>query len=339
MENLQRLFRTLDLTSFDVKVYVTLLSLGPSSPSRLVEELVSHRPQVHGSLRRLASRGLVEVYSGRPAKYRAVPPDLALSIIESELTEDLEEAKRFLATVRPGESNEEHGVWLYKSAKGLMNRYIKTVSESKIDLVVCGDPGFIEKLYPHLLEAQERGVIVYVIVYEIPGAEFREELVKGLKKTKRAVSGDLLVIADSSIGVLSQRRLGAGVFPGYGVVVEEPVLIDYLQQDFLYRWMRSKTVMNEPVELPARFTMFKLALLELQDILASEVRVWGRFMGRWVRGGKGELEGEVVETIHDLETGIAQMRVKRGEREYTVGGPDAIIEDFAAEEVYLKRMV
>jgi len=339
LESLQRLFKTLDLTNFDAKVYVTLLTLGPSSPSRLVEELASHRPQIHGSLKRLASKGLVEVYSGRPAMYRAVPPDLALSIIESELVEDLEEAKRFLGTLRPGEANEEHGVWLYKSSKGLMNRYIKTVSESQIDLLVCGDPEFIEKLHGHLLEAQDRGVLVYVIVYEIPGVKFQEEQIEGLKKVKRAVSGDLMVVADSNIGVLSQRRLGASVFPGYGVVVEEPVLIDYLQQDFLYRWMRSKTVVNEPVRLPVRFTMFKLALLEVQDLLASGVKIWGHFKGRWVHDSKGEFEGEIVKTIHDLETGIAQMLVITDDgNEYTVGGPDAIVEDFAVEEVYLKRV-
>ncbi len=337
MESLQQLFKLLDLTGFDAKVYVALLSLGPSSPSRLVEELSTHRPQIHGSLKRLAARGLVEVYSGRPAMYRAVPPDVALGLIGDEYEELVEEARRFLDSMEAKGREGVHGVWMYKSRRGLLSRFAKTIGEAETDLVVCGDAIFLAKLMPLLRDAQERGVTVYTLVYEIPGVVFREEDFSGLRKVKKAVSGDLMAIADSKIGVIAQRRLGADGFPEYGIVVEEPVLIDYLLQDFLYRWRRSAAVRDEPLRLPARLTMFKLAVIEAARLLGEGRGLWASARGRWVhRGAGGRVEGRVVKAGIDDTTGIAQMVVETGGGEVTIGGPDAILEDFAASEVYLR---
>lgn len=337
MESLQQLFKLLDLTGFDTRVYVTLLSTGPTSPSRLVSELSTHRPQVHESLKRLAARGLVEVYSGRPAIYRAVPPDVALSLVGDEYEELVEEARRYLESLGGPEEEGEHGVWMYKSKKGLLARFAKTIDEAAVDLVACGDALFLSKLLPLLRDAQARGVTVYTLVYEIPGVEFREEEFRGLEKVKKAVSGDLMVVADSRVGVLAQRRLGGDGFPSYGVVVEEPVLIDYLLQDFLYRWRRSTVVFDRPLKLPARLTMFKMAIVEASRLLSMGVRLWVSAKGRWVhRGREGRVEGRLAEARIDETTGIAQMVLVSDGSRVTVGGPDAILEDFAASEVYLR---
>ena len=339
MESLFKLFRLQDLTNFDARVYVKLLTIGPSSPTRLAEELGTHRPQIHGSLKRLASKGFVEVYSGRPATYRAVPPEIALPLISDEFARSLEEVQRFLNSLSSIEAQEQHGVWLYKSSKGLLQKFLRSVEESEIDLVVCGDAVFISRLRDKLLKAQKRGVIVYVLIYEIPGAKVEDVKIEGLLKVKKAVSGDLLVIRDLSLGILAQRRLGAHTFPEYGVLVEEPVLIDYLLQDFFYRWIRSKTIVDEPITPPARFTMFKLALLEVKRILNAGTKLWGKFKGRWIDDGKGVLEGRIVDAIYEPETGIAQIIVESSTGEkYTVGGPDAVIEDFAADEVSIKEV-
>jgi len=340
MECLSKLFRLLDLTNFDAHVYATLLALGPSSPTRLAEELEAHRPQIHESLKKLASKGFVEVYSGRPIVYRAIPPEIALSLISDEFTQSLKEVQNFLSNPPSVEVHERHGVWLYKSRKGLLQKFLSNVEKSEIDLVACGDAIFISKLHDELLKAQKRGVIVYVLVYEIPGVKIKGAEIEGLLKVKKAVSGDLLLIRDLSLGILAQRRLGAHTFPEYGIVVEEPVLIDYLLQDFFYRWLRSKTIVDEPVTLPARFTMFKLALLEIKRMLDAGIKLWGEFKGKWIKDGKGVLEGRIVNAFYEPETGIAQITVESSTGEkFTAGGPDAVIEDFATDEISIKEMM
>lgn len=340
MESLQKLLEPLDLTPTDVKVYVTLLSHGPVSPSRLAEIMGLHRPQIHSSLKRLISRGLVEVYSGRPTIYRAIDPRTLFRIINDEFKELFSNSKKFIESISSGKNEYEYGVWIFKSKKGLMNRYIKTVEKAEANLAISGDIEFISRLRDYILSAQENGVIVYIIVYDVPGIRFRKNVVRGFNKVKRAVSGDLLVIADTKMGILAQRRSVVKNLPSYGIAVEEPMLIDYLLQDFLYRWMRSKVIIDKNIELPARFTMFKLGLIEVSKFLEKGRKIRGVFKGRWIRKRKnGVIEGRIVKAFINSQTGIAQMHVKVDEgRIYTVGAPDAVVEDFAVNEMLIKEV-
>lgn len=332
MESLQKLFKTLDLTAFEAKLFIELLSHGPSSPSKLAEALGVHRPQVHASLKRLISKGLVEIYNGKPAKYRAVEPSILFDILSREVNELFKDSRVFVNNIPRKRQDTEYGIWLFKSSKGLMSRFLRAVSEAEVDLAVSGDVAFISRLRKKLIEAQERGVIVYVIVYEIPGVKFTGREIKGLLKAKRAVSGDLLVVSDSRVGILAQRRSEIRPLPNYGIAVEEPILIDYLLQDFFDRWLRSRSIIDEPINLPARYTMFKIGLIEVCRLLEQEKKLWGVFNGRWLRKktDHGILEGEIIKAFYDPETGIAQIHVKsKNGKVYTAGGPDAIVEDFA----------
>ena len=341
MENLQKLFRTLDLTAFEAKVYVALLSHGPLSPSRLAEILGVHRPQVHASLRRLILRGLVEVHEGKPAMYRAVEPETLFEIISEEFDDMMDKSKSFINTIPRKKEGEEYGVWIFKSRRGLIGRYVKAVSRAKVDLAISGDIVFISKLRKYVIAAQRRGVTVYVIVYDIPGVKFKEKVFEGFHKVKRAVSGDLLVVADSQIGILAQRRNEIETLPSYGIAVEEPMLIDYLLQDFFYRWLRSRTIIDEDIKLPVKYTMFKLGLIEVRKLIERGCRLWGIFRGRWLRkpGEDGNLEGEIIKAFFDPETGIAQIHVRSDDGNiYTAGGADAIVEDFATSEMLIKEV-
>ncbi len=336
MESLHRLFRALDLTGFDAKVYATLLAYGPLSPTQLAEKLETHRPQVHATLRRLLAKGLVEASHGKPSLYRAVPPDILLSIFRKEMDAISKSVEKYFKTLKVRAQPTRHGVWFFKSSKGLMERFKWAVENAEVDLAVCGDANFISKLKDMLLKAQERGVIVYVIVYEVPGISFNEEEVKGFRKVKRAISGDLMVVADSKIAVLAQRRTGAKALPKYGLVVEEPVLIDYLLHDYYNRWLRSKTIADEPPKLPARFTIFRLALVEAKRLIDSGVKLKGVFVGREVNGKRAVIEGEIVKAFSDPETGVARFVVNANGKVVTMGGPDAIVEDYGVEEILLK---
>ena len=217
------------------------------------------------------------------------------------------------------------------------------MESAKKDLAVSGDVAFISKLKEKLLEAQKRGVIVYTIVYEIPGTKITGNEIKGFLKAKRAVSGDLLVISDSKIAILAQRRSEVTKsLPDYGIAVEEPILIDYLLQDFFYRWLRSKTLIDKPVKLPATYTMFKIGLLEVERFLSEGKKIWGILKGRWLRKPKTDLstlEGEIVKAFYEPETGIAQLHIKTKDgKVYTAGAPDAIIEDFATYEFTINEV-
>ncbi|UNQ73728.1 TrmB family transcriptional regulator [Infirmifilum sp. NZ] len=333
MKSLQDLLKSIGLTSFDARVYITLLSLGGATLATLEEELETHRAQLHGSLKRLFSKGLIELYGGKPAMYRAVPPDVLLEVLRRELDEDLKEAESFLRNLPRKAPESVHGVWIYRSSKGLLKRYMEAIEKAERNIIVCGDVDFVQRLREKILEVSGKGVISYVLIYEIPGLPFSEGVAEGLKKVKKSVSGDLLVLVDSKTGVLAQRRFRADKMTPYGVVVEEPVLIDYLEENFINRWIHSRTVRDEELAPPFCLTTFKLAVLEVERLLKRGLSLRVECKGRWKGGGRDHLNGRVERAVYDLTSGIVQLQVKTDGGTFTVGAPDAIVEDFACEEI------
>ncbi len=340
VKDLEDLFRCLGLTRHDAEVYAILLMRGPLTITGLAKELGKHRPQVYESLERLKSKGLVEASEGKPAFYRAVEPDVLVGIFEEEMKSLKERAVAYLKSIeRETPPPIEYTVWMLRSYKGLVRRFRDTIRQAKIDLAVCGGPRFLRDIVGDLVSVQERGVAVYVIAYEVPGEVLDLDLLKPLKKVKVAVSGDLMVVKDSEQGVLAQRRLGPRAKPGYGLLIEEPALIDYLLHDFFNRWIRSKPVRDEVVSLPASFTMFRIAVLEAMKLLESGTQLWARLEGRWVDTGKqGVLEGKVVDVVMDMTTGLVHFVIESGGARVRAGGPDAIVEEFATKKVLLKEV-
>lgn len=219
-----------------------------------------------------------------------------------------------------------------------MGRFEEAIKRAEIDLAVCGDPEFIRSMRELLVNTRERGVNVYIIVYELPGLSIEDVDLPSIGKIKKAVSGDLLVVSDSKIGVLAQRRLGPTIKPEYGLTIEEPVLVDYLLHDFFNRWIRSKSIRDELVRLPTSYTIFRLALYETSRLLKEGENIHGVFHGRWVQTGReGIVEGRILESTIDLTTGLSYFVIDTGLERIKVGGPDAVVEDFATARVELKR--
>ncbi|HDI74887.1 MAG TPA: TrmB family transcriptional regulator [Thermoprotei archaeon] len=339
-KELKNLFRCLGLTLHDAEVYVILLARGPMTLTEVAKELEKHRPQVYESLERLKVKGLVEVSEGKPTLYRAVKPEVLSSIFEEEVRSFKENALKYLKNIeRKAPPPKEYVVWMLRSYKGLMRRFHDTTKQAQIDLAVCGGSRFLKNIIEDLIDAQKRGVCVYVIAYEVPGEALDLDLLKPLKKVKIAVSGDLMIVRDSEQAVLAQRRLGARVKPSYGLLIEEPVLIDYLLHDFFNRWIRSKPYRDEAVSLPVSFTIFRIAILEAMRLMEKGVKLWARLEGRWVETSEeGVLEGRVVDVVMDMTTGLTHFVIESEGSRVRAGGPDAVVEEFAAKKILLDEV-
>ena len=339
-EPVELLFRRMGLGKVDAKVYITLLTSGPLTTPQLVDELGLHKPQVHTALKRLSSKGLVEVRKGKPAYYRAVSPAILEKIYRDEFDTILHECLKVLSNLQPREVVSKYGVWVFRSFKGLMIKFKETIKNAEIDLAICGDPVFINNIKDDIEDARGRGVNIYIIVYEVPGLHIDEKKLPRISKIKKAVSGDLLVVADSKIAILTQRRFGPSVEPDYGLTIEEPVLVDYLLHDFFNRWLRSKVIRDKPLSLPTKYTIFRLALHEADRILKAGRKIYGVFQGRWVeKSEEGVVEGIILDSVIDLATGLSYFVIDADGRKIRIGGPDAIVEDFAASKVELKEVL
>jgi len=335
LQSLEAILTKLGLTSFEAKVYLTLLTQGPMSTPKLARTLSKHRPQVYTTLSRLSEKGWVEKLSGKPSLFKAVDPEIVLEVALKDLEKNVEYLLEQLKSISGKAKEERYGVWILKSFETLVARAEKVLEDAEIDAIVSGSTRFVKRLMDSIVNAQERGVNVYVLVFTYKGLSFDRKMFTGLKKVKRAVSGDLISLADSEVGVLiKQRRVYSSV--EYGLVLEEPAVIDYVLHDFFYRWTRSQTIRDEAVPLPTRFTMHRFAIIEAKRYLRKGVRIGARIRGLNIDAGEDiEVEGEVVGCDLNMKTGLANLSVKVNDSTVLVGGPDAVIEDIAARYIEL----
>ncbi len=340
-EPIYSLFRKMGLGGVDAKVYLMLLSRGPMSTPLIAEELGSYRSQVHVVLNRLLSKGFVEVSRGKPTLYRAVDPEVIIETFREETKRLEEEAMGFLSSIRKERSVFTHGVWILRSKMGLYRRFRKAIRDASVDIVVCGEYRFLKGLLKDLVEAQKRGIMVYTIIYKRLEEELDQDKINtldALDRVKIAIPGDYFIVRDFLQAVLSQKRWRYPKEESYGLVVEEPILINYIISDFFREWVWGEEIKDKGINLPARFTIHKLALYEAERLLKRNKRLYGYFEGWWVSSSRqGRIEGRIIDTHIDFLTGYMHFVVETSNGLIRAGGPDATLEEFATREVLLKE--
>lgn len=80
--------RTLGLTNYEARVYAALVLFDHAEAKEIIDFLSLSKPSVYDALESLAERGLAIRQSSKPARYSAISPDMAVSI----LLEDHEKA-------------------------------------------------------------------------------------------------------------------------------------------------------------------------------------------------------------------------------------------------------
>ncbi|MEM2187033.1 MAG: TrmB family transcriptional regulator sugar-binding domain-containing protein [Thermofilaceae archaeon] len=337
---LREFFASLGLSKFSAELYWVLAVKGPMSLSDLSEELGAKPPQLHSYLKELAQVGLVEVSYGRPNVYRAVPPSVVEKLFDQRVRELKSQALALLSSSYSTEKRsekEEFLVYVLRNWRSFLARAEEVIKEASVDLVVCGDARFVSSLSTVLEAKEEEGVNVYVLLYEVPGVPVDRESIPKVRKVKRYISGDVVAIADSRLAAVTQRRMGPYQTPSYGLIIEEPVLIDFLQHDFFNRWIRSEALRDDPVRLPTSFTFFRLALLEVEVLIRRGCRLRATVYGMHLRKGReAMIEGEVTGVVLDGATGLAQLVLNVNGERVTVGSEDAVVEDVAAYRVELR---
>jgi len=92
-EIVSKLSKHLNLTSYEAKAYVALLTHGPLSMSELSELSGVPRPKCYSVVKSLVLKGMVTLTPTRPMKCQSLPPSLAIRNRLAQLAQDLEGKK------------------------------------------------------------------------------------------------------------------------------------------------------------------------------------------------------------------------------------------------------
>jgi len=166
--------KILGLTSYDARVYATLVLFDHAEAKDIVDFLSLSKPCVYDALESLADRGLVVKRSSKPASYSAISPEMAIRILMGDHKKASEQALSVLKKLekekaRPdaedaiwtiyGDANMEYKIRdLLSKAKShvtciLGDRYVSFMENVHVRdipirmMVLSGSPGIEEKMH------------------------------------------------------------------------------------------------------------------------------------------------------------------------------------------------
>jgi sugar-specific transcriptional regulator TrmB len=150
----------LGLTSYESKVFSALTRLGEAGVGEIHAVAEVPRSAVYGALEKLERRGIVESSSGRPRKFRAIPPRLAVSRIESGILSAVKDAKAGLEELAaaPHRESADVRIWSVKGRPRIRERLVETVASARREMLVAGSPEHMLSFSPIWRSASRRRV-------------------------------------------------------------------------------------------------------------------------------------------------------------------------------------
>ncbi len=130
------------MTTYEAKVFSALTRLGEAGVSEIHAVAEVPRSAVYGTLEKLERRGIIETSTGRPKKFRAQPPKIAVSKIESELRDAVKDAKDGLEELAstPHREVSDVRIWIVKGRTRIEARLEDMVASVRSELLVAGAP-------------------------------------------------------------------------------------------------------------------------------------------------------------------------------------------------------
>jgi len=247
-------FKKLGLTEYETEAYLTLLSHGPLSPSRLSSASKIPRPRVYDVLKGLTSRGMVLEKPGKPMTYSPVEIDKVISILKSEAKDELE---RRLSLIR------EHGKSLIKELKGQKPKRIDRIfvfndtknminwfrisakgAKKYIHIISSFDRGIMPRAFRNYLEFAKRMKYRKVKVrYCLPVERWNEDELKKLSKfieikhIPKPPEVGFYIIDGKEVMVTSSTYPKATY--DNGILVSDSALIRLIKENFQKTWEES----------------------------------------------------------------------------------------------------
>jgi sugar-specific transcriptional regulator TrmB len=262
---MQAKLEKLAFTRLEAKIYVRLLSNGPTKASSLSRDLDSNRVDTYRCLKNLRQRGIVEITFSRPLVFAASEPNLLANILTSEqeqkskvfksevetVCKELEQVPRkeglpqIFEVSRKASSNDQFTI---KSGKQIDVKWKAMIEHSKSEMLVVlsriglmthSNIGYSE-LYSRAIK---RGVRVNMITDIVPEniSHAKEFFPICNIRISHAVNDSLrFVIADDKEVMISMGSFSNDPKDFAAIWTNKSLLVKAFQLDFREKWRRAR---------------------------------------------------------------------------------------------------
>ncbi|MGP8126102.1 MAG: TrmB family transcriptional regulator [Nitrososphaerales archaeon] len=219
--------RSMGLTAYEARCYVSLAGLGPADPRKVAAEARIPYPSAYEALKRLAALGWVDLVVRRPATYRARRPDSVKAMVSSKIDETFDSLEKVYS---PQPVDEAELVYTLRGREKVLAKVYEMLRGAKESIVLVAPTMGLEdaRILELLAGAVERGINVRAIGDEgapgllPPSVEIR---------TGNLVAIDLLV--DGKIALIS--------LPDYSACgwIDSPAVASHFKQFLELLWNTS----------------------------------------------------------------------------------------------------
>jgi sugar-specific transcriptional regulator TrmB/DNA-binding CsgD family transcriptional regulator len=286
-----RILAPLDVTAFDETVYRELLAGSEATARELASRLGCAPDRLVRALDRLRARGLVSRLSGRPRRYAAAEPDVALETLIREREQGLTRLRTAVAEMavlfRTARAGQAGAVEIVTGRDEVARRFLRLQHAVRKDMRMLDRPPYVQAATNPVEPAALRRGVRWRAVYapealEQPGALDDIHKLVSLGEQARVTGGIpvKLAIADNDAALVTVRLEQATT---EAALVSSSSLLDALIQFFEFTWERAAPLAADPQspldEEDRRLLTLLLAGLK-DDAIARQLGLSTRTMRR-----------------------------------------------------------
>lgn len=156
----------LGLTSYEAKVFIALHRIGSGTARGVADVTDVPRSQVYSAAESLADRGLVEIQQSSPKQFRPVSVEAARSTLRERFERESERAFEYVSQARTEDVEEtKEDVWTIRGAEGIADRTVELIRGAE-EIAVFGarDPELLtDRIERAIRDRANAGVTTIVV--------------------------------------------------------------------------------------------------------------------------------------------------------------------------------
>ncbi len=320
------------LSPYEIKVYKTLLLNGPQTSTAIVSTAGVPQPRVYDLFNNLISKGLIEVSPGKKKIYRAVPVEVALNRIISEMNSYKDNISKFVEDNTHNIKKYNPYLW-YMDNENLIREQVKNmINNANTEIIVSLRLPLLKYLDKYIIEAAERGVSVFITIFpDSDRYDITELIDKAVIKRRPGISPEVL-IKDRGEAIVYADNIATRM--GYAIDFQEEEMIHII--NYYYNniiWKPSIYISKFQIKDSWIFNTSWMSCEAINMYLNNGYKLEGRVIGD-TQKGKVDLKGTIKGT--DIIPGYKNsFLIQTDDQVFTVGGRLTRIEDIRMDKLYL----
>ncbi|ABL78552.1 TrmB family transcriptional regulator [Thermofilum pendens] len=331
LKDLYRLAESLGLREYEARAYIALVLYGSMTATELAKRSELPQPRVYDVVKALEEKGLVAISEGKPRKFSALDPRVALKrYVERRHAEETSTLNSILRLLESASlRREEPGVWTAVGQNAGESLFLSALESARHELLVAGYSKFLRGFLDRLARTD---LATCLVLYD---GEDIGSFVNVFDEVRlRPTRAPQMAIPDfSQVVIVSGWE--SGQVTAYKVTDDNLMRIfavyylDYLRGS-------GKVVAAKFGQLERRtYHHMTRALEHINALLGAGRKPVLTVRGRWVATGEeATVRGVPVRLFENSFRSVGTILLKLEDgREVSVGGVGAYLEDVEAYEI------